>query len=93
MTLEVTLWGGDTVYRGFCWKMHFETWRALRGSPGQWVPSTGTGSAPAQDSGDLRVVIQPADGTEAGLGMLDVFIEDFVQGSGPPYRSKGGTVS
>jgi len=54
------------------------------------VPLTRTGLASVQDSGNLRVVTQPADGTEAGLGMLDVLLKISFRDRAPLTGQRGG---
>ena len=54
------------------------------------MPLTRTGLASVQDSGNLRVVTQPADGTKAGLGMLDVLLKIAFRDRPPLTGQRGG---
>lgn len=53
------------------------------------MPLTRTGLASVQDSGDFRVVTQPADGPRAGLGMLDVSLKISFRDQASPFQAKG----
>lgn len=91
LTLEVNVWGAILFTDASIGRCTFKPGGHF-GGPGLRVPLTRTGLASVQDSGDLRVVTQPADGPQAGLGMLDVSLKISFRDQAPPSRPKGRAV-